>query len=228
MKVRKTLDTTDVSAVPGDAEVRKAAPDAQVQPYRERLEALIKGRYPRLLAEKITGTAMVTVLFDPDGTLARADLQVFSGAFSVLTASELQFARFGLTAGELRYIGVERIQLPLNTVLVVFGGRDSRDLDRALVERFFPKVLVQGGSPNEAMWILFDHEGRALRTGEEHFDPAKLRKILEARYPGIRTSDMTVTPILARDGRPIRSSSHEAIQLYCVWLVADSPVPGEK
>jgi hypothetical protein len=171
---------------------------------------------------------MVTVLFDPDGTLAGADLQVFSGALSVLTASELQFARFGLTAGELRYIGVARIQLPLNTVLVVFGGRDSRDLDRALVERFFPKVLVQGVSVGQGIWILFDHEGQVLRTGEEQFDPAKLRKILEARYSGIRTSGMTVTPILARDGRPIRSASHEEPQLYCVWLAADSPVPGER
>jgi hypothetical protein len=168
---------------------------------------------------------MITVLFDPDGTLAGADLQVFSGALSVLTASESQFARFGLTAGELRYIGVARIQLPLNAVLVVFGGRDSRDLDRALVERLFPKVLAQGGAPNEEMWILFDHEGRALRTGQEHFDPSKLRKILEVRYPGIQTSAMTVTAIIGRDGRPIRSPSHDAIQLYWVWLAIGSPLP---
>jgi hypothetical protein len=42
-------------------------------------------------------------------------------------ASELHFARFGLKATDLSYIGVERFDLPLNSVLVVFGGRNTSD-----------------------------------------------------------------------------------------------------
>jgi hypothetical protein len=113
----------------GGAELQKPTPDPQVQPYRDRLVALIEGRYPQLLTQKIAGTAMVTVLFDSDGTLAASNLEVLPTAVTALTVSEMQFASFGLDAGELTYIGISRIPLPPNTVVVVFGARDSRKLD---------------------------------------------------------------------------------------------------
>jgi len=84
---------------------------------------------------------MVTVLLEADGTLADTALEVLPCASRSLTASESQFARFGLKAGDLRYLGESRIQTPLNTMLVVFGGRDSHTLDRALIERYFPNVF---------------------------------------------------------------------------------------
>jgi hypothetical protein len=84
-------------------------------------------------------------------------------------------------------MGEGRIQSPVNTVLVVFGGTDSRALDRALVERFFPGVLAQGVSTGHGIWILFDHDGNVPRTGEERFESRDLRTLLETRFPGIRT-----------------------------------------
>ena len=214
-----------VLAASQGAELRKHPPDALGGPLQQQLQALVAGRYPRLLREKITGTAIVTILLNPDGTLGGANFEVSPSGSGGLAASEMQFARFGLAAGELRYIGVARIQLPLNTVRVVFGGRDSRDLDRALVERFFAKLSLQGVSPGTGIWILFDHEGRVLHTGEEPVEPAALRKTLEARYPGIRTSEMTTAPAMGRDGRPITDRRGQSLQLYCVWLAIGSPPP---
>ncbi len=88
---------------------------------------------------------------------------------------------------------------------------------------------MQGTSPNNSIWILFDHGGRLLHTGEEPVEPATFRQLLEARYPGIRISrisDMGVTPVRGSDGRTVENAAHQAVQLYCVWLEAGSPLPG--
>jgi hypothetical protein len=208
-----------------EAELRKPPPDPKAQPYRERLEALVKVRYPHLWTEKANGLPVVTVLLDSHGELVHSNLETLPPPASELTASEGQFARFGLTAGDLRYVGEARIELPLNTVFVVFGGMGSSQIDRALVAQYFPKEAVEGAGLNKGIWILFDHQGRVVRSGEEHFEPATLRKLLEARYPGIETSDMTANPVLGRDGHPIKNSSQEPLQLYCVWLADGSPLP---
>ena len=84
---------------------------------------------------------------------------------------------------------------------------------------------LKGAQLSQGIWILLDHEGRVLRTGQEHFKSGHLRQILEKRYPGIRTSDMTATPVLGRDGQTIRDMLGQPFQLYCVWLVAGSPLP---
>jgi hypothetical protein len=76
---------------------------------------------------------------------------------------------------------------------------------------------MQAAAPNEAIWILFDHESRVLRTGEEPIEPPCVRKALEERYPGIQISDVTVKPVLER-GR--------TLHLHCVWLERGSPLPG--
>jgi hypothetical protein len=219
------LAVTYVLAEPDDAALIKHAPDAQAQPYRERLQSLLLTKYPRLLIEKVDGVAVVTLIFNPDGTLANSGMDVTARAPAQLTVSEGQFARFGVSAGELRYIGVSQIQLPLNTVLVAFAGSDTRRIDRALVERYFSDTLRGGRPLNGSMWILFDHSGQVVRTGTERFSPTGLRDLLEHRYPGIRTSDMTVTPVIGPDGQPMRNSRREAFQLYCVWLSAESPKP---
>ena len=213
------------SVVAADLDLRKPAPDAEAQPYRERLETIIGARYPKLLTEKVAGTPVVTVLFDPHGDLIRAELTLSRQPAALLSASEEQFSRFGVASGRLRYIGAGRVQLPLNTVLVVFGGMDSQDVDRALVKLYFPTVLIKGASGNMGIWILFDHDGRVVRSGEEPFEPSELRTLLEERYAGIKTSSMTVAPVLGENGRPIRNSSQQTLQLHCVWLAVGSPLP---
>src|SRR5215468_11520590 len=92
-------------------ELRKPAPDAFAQPYRQRLEALIRSRYPKLLSEKLPGTAVVTVLLEFNGQVAATRLDVSPEPLKELTASESQFARFGVSGGELRYVGVAQVDL---------------------------------------------------------------------------------------------------------------------
>jgi hypothetical protein len=69
------------------SELRKPAPDSQAQPYRERLETLIRARYPELLTQKIAGTPVVTILFDGEGTPERTDLRVVATSPGPLTGS---------------------------------------------------------------------------------------------------------------------------------------------
>lgn len=207
--------------------LRKPAPDAFAQPYRQRLEALIQARYPKLLSEKLPGTAVVTVLLESDGQVAATRLDISPEPLKQLTASESQFARLGVAVGELRYVGVADVDLPLNTVLVVFAARNSRQVDRALMERFFPRVLTEGLPKGEGLWILFDHDGRVLASGQDLM-ASDVSALLESRYPGIRIANVAANTVYGRDGHPLAGADHDPLQLHCVWLAADSPVPNPK
>jgi hypothetical protein len=72
---------------------------------------------------------VVTVLLNHDGTLVATDLEISANDPSDVTES--RFARFGVKARDLSYIGVARIELPLNTVLVMFAGKSTTDPDRS-------------------------------------------------------------------------------------------------
>jgi len=56
-------------------------------------------------------------------------------------------------------------------------------------------------------------------------NPSILAKTLETRYPGIHVSDATVAPVIGRDDRPVEDSRHHGVQLNCLWLTIDSPLP---
>jgi hypothetical protein len=114
-------------AAPEAPDVEKPAPDTAVHPDQQQLEAIIRLRYPQLVTQRFAGVPLVTVLLNHDGTLAATDLEISANDPGGLTASKLHFARFGLKATDLSYIGVARFQLPLNTVVVVFGGRSTSD-----------------------------------------------------------------------------------------------------
>jgi hypothetical protein len=209
-------------AAPSD--LLKPAPDAQIQPFRERLMGLMRDNYPQLLIGSFVGTPMLTVLFNPDGTVGRSSLQLYTEASTQLTASEAQFAGFGLHSGELQYVGEARLELSSRTVLVVFGARSGQVLDRELVEQYFPRAITGDVEVGESLWILFDHAGHVLRYGAEAVNPLSLVKILETRYPGIHISDTAVAPVIGRDDHPVEDSRHHAVQLNCLWLTVDSPL----
>lgn len=70
------------------------------------------------------------------------------------------------------------------------------------------------------------HAGSAQnRRGE--IQPGQARSLLEVRYPGIRTPDITVTLVFEHDGCAIGPAPEGAILLYCLWLAADSQIPAE-
>ena len=206
-------------------ELQKPAPDAAVQPSRQRLTALLRERYPQLLAGGLVGTPVLTVLFNADGSVARSNLQVLAQTSGTLTATETRFAGLGVRSGELQYVGEAPVQLPHTRVLVVFGIRSDEVLDRELVERYFPQVLTPGIPGGQRLWILFDHRGKVRKYGAESFQPAELRNTMELRYPGIHIKEATVAPVIGRSGRPVESLQHEALQLNCLWLAVDSPLP---
>jgi hypothetical protein len=206
-------------------ELEKLPPDAYVHPYRERITVLIKKRYPQLLVGNLLGTPVLTVLFNATGTIARSDLQITAQRSGALTATETQFERLGLRSGELQYVGVAHVQLPGGTALVVFGERTSEDLDRRLVEHYFPNVMTQRVNAGDSLWILFDHSGHVLEIGEEGLRPIDVKKTLERRYRGIRIAAMTESPVIARDGHRIEDAARVPLTLHCVWLTTDSATP---
>jgi hypothetical protein len=109
--------------------------------------------------------------------------------------------------------------------VVVFGARDSRDLDRALVQRYFPDALKRKAPPEGELWLLFTHDGEVVERGEEPLSPLSFPKTLEARYPGIHTAESTLASVVGVDGKPLIDATRHPLKLECVWLSADSPVP---
>jgi hypothetical protein len=101
------------------SDAEKPAPDTAVHPDRQELETIIRKRYPQLVTQKFSGVPVVTVL------------ETYAKDASELTVSRLQFSRFGLKEWDLSYIGLARFELPLNTVIVMFGGKSTRDPDRS-------------------------------------------------------------------------------------------------
>ncbi len=207
-------------------ELQKPPPSARMQPFRERVTALVRQHYPQLLTEKQAGTAFLIVLFNSDGTIAASDVQTYASHSMTLTADETQFERFGLQGGEMRYVGVDRITLPSGSVLVIFGARSSQSLDRALVQRYFPRVLTEGPAADQTLWILFDHAGNVLSFGQDTLIAIDLKYALEARFPEIRISDTSVTRVVVHEEHPEQSCPGDRVaQLHLLWLAPDSPVP---
>jgi hypothetical protein len=101
----------------------KGGTGMEARPSREQLEAIIRERYPRLLTQKVTGTAVVTLLFRSDGVLAAARLDVVPSSAGTVTASEARFSPFRVPPGALSFLGLAHIDLPLNRVVVIFGER---------------------------------------------------------------------------------------------------------
>jgi len=221
-----SLAATEVDTAPSaSTELRKPAPNPGARPYREQLQALIRDRYPQLGIETTPGIPVLTVLFDLYGEIVRSELEFSTRPPAELAASEESFAHFGTAVGDLQYVADPSFQTAANTMFVIFGGLGSRQLDRSLVQRFFPQIVSGGASLNQGIWILFDHQGRVLRTGQEQFAPGSLSSVLESRYPGIRTADLTATPVVGQDSQRLKDPRGRPLQLTCLWLAADSPPP---
>jgi hypothetical protein len=151
-------------------------------------------------------------------------LEIFTGPPSRFVASESQIARLAPAGRHVTNRGLEIVTVSNTTVIELFAITDSHELDRALVERFFPKVIKAGVPSGKGIWMLFDHEGRVLRTGEEHIELSQLRGMLELRYPGIQTASAASFPVVGRDGQPLKIRQ-SPLRLHCVWLATGSVEP---
>lgn len=110
-------------AAPEAPDVQEPMADTAIHPTRVQLEAIIRQRYPQLVTQRFTGLPVVTVLLNHDGTLAATDLEISPKDPGELIVTRLNFTRFGLNAKDLSYIGMVRLELPQNSVLVMFGGK---------------------------------------------------------------------------------------------------------
>ena len=204
-------------------DLRKPEPSS-LAPSSAQFEALIRERYSDILTHTFVGTPVVSALVEPTGRITRSNLEIFTGPPSRFVASESQIARLAPAGRHVTNTGREIVKISNTTVIELFAIMDSHELDRALVERFFPKVIKEGVPSAEGIWMLFDHEGRVLRTGEEHIELSKLRGMLELRYPGIQTASAASFPVVGRDGQPLKIRQ-SLVRLHCVWLATGSVVP---
>jgi hypothetical protein len=136
-------------------------------------------------------------------------------------------------------MGMQSPANPKQVVLVVYtegqtpGQRfvshvfpDTRGVDRDIFRRYFPDAVKRGAPAGERPWVLLDREGHVLRSGLENVDTSTWNRALEARFPGIRTQGITVTPITDDSGEAVRDAGGKDLQLNSVWLAPDSPLPG--
>ena len=226
------------AAVESSTALRKPPPGYSGAPP-EQFVALIKDRYPTLSNRTAGGTPVLMVLFNHDGTVARTETDTFQGTPRDFNASKALAEHFGMTPETMGYVGAQSLDFGTQTVLVVYTEKsaqhipftsnlfpDSRVIDRTLTERFFPSAIEHGVSAGEGIWVLFDRDGTVLRTGQEWFEPAKLIAILELRYPGMKATEMTVTPVVDTNMQPVKIPSGGTLQLYSVWLDVGSSLPG--
>jgi hypothetical protein len=226
-----------------NAEIQKSPPSSD-QGLAGNLAALVKQRYPDLLTRKTAGTAVVSVLFRPDGSVEQTSHTTFEGSPLEFKPTKDYYAKqLNIPSSDVSYVGLQGIVSPAigQTILVAFtergksgmpstsviGKPDTREIDRLLTERYFPDVLAGSVDAGMRLWILFDSEGRVLRNGREPRGDEPIGHVLQARFPGIETEYVTNTFITDRTARLIRDRAGEPLGLLCVWLKKGSPLPGK-
>ena len=226
------------------AELRKPPPTDSTS-MGARFKALLKERYPQLLRDKVVGTPVVSVLFGTDGSIERTSSEVFHGRPDEFIVTEPFFAeRFGIPVDEVAYTNVQFVEIPSaqTGVLVASTERknahsatpfvssigafpDTRAIDHALVERYFPLALRRPVPAQVLLWVLLGSDGRVLRTGQNGSSDPNYNHMLDGQFPGIDTQFVTITPVTDNDLRPVNDSSGKPVQLYCFWLKQGSQLP---
>lgn len=228
------VPTTELHKLPPD--------DATARQLNQRLQALVKERYPQLLQQTVSGTPVVNVLFKDDGSVDYSNSEIAAGSPEGLLGKAYYAQHLHMPEDEVAYVGIQRVVSPTTgqIVWVTFTQRkrlntppptnilpapDTRSIDRSLVQRYFPEALQGGVSTQTRLWVLFDSEGNVLRTGTDSSRPAALTGVLETEYPGIQTGFITATPVTNDQMQSVKTLSGEPLQLFSVWLAKDSALP---
>lgn len=224
-------------------ELRKLPPDAApAQQLNQRLQALVKERYPQFWQQQVSGTPVVNILFKDDGSVDYSNSEIAAGNPEGLLGKAYYAQHLHMPAEEVAYVGIQLVVTPITgqNVWVTFTqrirpnapppknilpGRDTRSIDRSLVQRYFPEALQGGVSTQTRLWVLFDSEGKVVRTGTDTSRPAALTGVLETEYPGINTEFIITSPVTNEQMQEVKTSSGEPLQLFSVWLRKGSPLP---
>jgi len=204
-------------------------------------EQLLASKFPGLLEQEVDGTPVVVVLINEDLSIARAEKFISPEPMEQVHTSKATFAMLGLDEDSVPYVGNMGMRSPHDPnkrMLMVFTERatpgvpfvsrvaaDTRAVDRAIFDRYFPAAAKGGVPAGENLWVLLNRAGNVLRSGEEPIDPPRWNRMLESRFSGIRTEGLTVTPITDGAGKPLQDRGGKNLQLHSVWLAPDSPLP---
>ena len=204
-------------------------------------EQLLKSKFPGLLEEKVAGTPVVVALINDDGSITRAEKFISPEPIESVNASSATFAMLGLDEESVPYVGNMGMRSPTDpskTLLIVYTERatpgepfvskvapDTRAVDRAIFKRYFSAAATNGIPAGDGLWVLLDHEGHVLRSGQEPIVPPQWNRTIESRFPGIRTEGLTVTPLTDEANNPLQDKSGKNLHLHSVWLAPGSPPP---
>jgi beta-lactamase regulating signal transducer with metallopeptidase domain len=224
-----------------DAAIKLPPPPGPTLRAGQAVETLAREKYPELLRGEFDGMPVVVVLLNADFTVAKSTRIPAPTAGGQVSIADFQ--AIGLSEKEVPYVGATWMALPDQPgkgFLAAYteapsksGERfvstllpDTRAVDRAVFEQHFD-VRIRGAIPaGQSPWLLLDRSGHVLRTGVEPMNDGRVfLDWLAARYPDIKSQEMTVTPLTDRDGKPIQDLSGNPVNLVSVWLASGSANP---
>ena len=231
------VPTPDVSTV-----LKPPPGGEQMMRLGHAFEQHIAGRYPGLFDRKVEGTAAVIMLVNGDMTIATSAQIVIAEPIEKIEVDASMFSAIGLKREQVPYAGAMGMQSPSDPALKVlaiytekkvgderFVSRlftNTRALDREIFTQHFPH-LASSGPPGDAhLWVLLDRDGHVLRSGQEPIAYDRIAPTLEERFNGIKTREVTVTPIIDESNQPVSDGQGRDVQLTSVWLAPGSPAPG--
>jgi hypothetical protein len=204
-------------------------------------EQHIGKRYAGLFDTRVDGTAVVIMLVNEDMTIAKSAQIIVAQTIEKIEVDESMFAAIGMKREEVPYSGVMAMQSPndpTHKVLAVYTEHknaderfvsrlftDTRSLDRDIYVGFFPNLVKNGVPIDTNPWVLIDREGHVLRSGVEETAHDQIAPTLKARFPGISTQEVTVTPLFDGSNQPVSDGKGREVQLTSVWLAPGSPRP---
>jgi hypothetical protein len=205
-------------------------------------EQYIGQRYAGLFERKVDGTPVVIMLVNDDMTILKSAQILLAEPIEKIEVDESMFASIGMKRDQVPYAGAMAMQSPTDPaqkVLAVYTEQrgdekrfvsrlftDTRSLDRDIYQQQFPRLAKNGVPKGTSLWVLIDREGHVLRSGQEPMAYDKIAATLEARFAGIKTREVTVTPLYDAGNEPVADAEGRDVHLTSVWLAPDSPPPG--
>lgn len=205
-------------------------------------EQYIEAHYPGLFKRKVDGTPVAILLLNDDGSIAKSAQIIRAEPIEKIHVDESMFSSIGMERDQVPYAGAMAMQSPTDPdhkVLVVYTEKkvgderfvsrlfaNTRSLDRDIYQQHFPALARNGVPKGTKLWVLFDRDGRVLRSGQESMAYDKIAPTLEARFAGIKTREVTVTPVVDANSQQVVDAGGHDVQLTSVWLAPDSPKPG--
>lgn len=211
---------------------KKLPPTYEETPnWIRRAEQLVGTKYPELVRENTPGTPVVSILFSADGGIEQSDYFVFAASAREYEVGDEHFYRFGVLSeevgptvattmvfatdksNEVLVLATERLSTKGSSLYPVFP--DTGEVDRQLVDHYFPDLREGDAEKGEQIWLLFDRDGNVLRSGRE-YGADSVRHAVERRFPGLLIQEQLATPVTLSSG----SSSIEdesSVTLYSLW-----------